>query len=272
MTKRAPWYVYIPLLIWIVISLFPAYWMTVSSFKNDTQIYQMPPIWWVTPNLDAYIKAFENTELVNYVMNSLKVALITTALSVILGAPAAWGLSKFRYPGGRFWFYLVIGTRLIPPIALLTPFFEFFLDMNLINNISALVVPYLFFNMPLAIWIMKNHFDGLPKEITDAARVDGASYPQMFFRVALPINVPGIVLAAILVFLFSWNEFMFALVLTQSEGMTLPVGITSFFADGFVIWNQLSAAVVVSLIPAIVFVILFQRYIIRGVAEGAVKG
>lgn len=272
MTRPARWYVYLPLLIWIVISLFPAYWMIESSFKNDTEIYQMPPIWWVTPDLTSYRNAFANTDLVNFIKNSLTVALTTTGLSVLLGVPAAWALSKFRYPGGNLWFYVVIATRLVPPIALLTPFFEGFIKVNLIDNVWALVIPYLFFNMPLAIWIVKNHFDGVPREITDAARVDGATYGQMFFRVALPMNVPGVVLAAILVFLFSWNEFMFALVLTQDIATTLPVGITSFFADGFVIWNQLSAAVVISLIPAIVFVILFQRYIIRGVAEGAVKG
>lgn len=272
MSKRAAWYVYIPLLAWIIISLFPAYWMLVSSFKDNIQIYQMPPLWWVKPNLHSYILAFENTSISKFILNSLQAALLTTVLAVGLGAPAAWGLSKYRYPGGRMWFYLVIGTRMVPPIALLTPFFEIFVHFNLIDHIWALVIPYLFFNMPLAIWIIKNHFDGLPKEITDAGRIDGASHWQLFTRVALPINVPGIVLGAILVFLFSWNEFMFALVLTQTKAETLPVGITSFFADGFVIWNQLSAAVVVSLVPAILFVILFQRYIIRGVVEGAVKG
>lgn len=272
MSRRAPLYVYVPILIWVVISLFPPFWMLLSSFKDVAEIYQMPPVWWVMPNFDAYRSALAGTDLEAYLFNSLEVAILTTALSIGLGAPAAWGLSKFRYVGGHTWFFLVIGTRMLPPVALLTPFFAVFVSLDMIDQIWALVIPYMFFNMPLAIWIMKNYFDGMPREISDAAMVDGCTNRQMFFLVALPMNIPGLALAAILVFLFSWNEFMFALVLTREAATTVPVGLTSFFADGNVIWNELSAAVMMSLVPAVVFVALFQRYIIKGIAEGALKG
>lgn len=272
MNRRAKWYVYVPLVAWVVISLFPALWMLESSFKDNVQIYQMPPIWWVTPNLDAFKAAFRNTELAKFLLNSIEVAGLTTILTILLGVPAAWGLSKFRYPGRKIWFYLVVGTRMLPPVGLMTPFFGLFLTLNLIDHVWALIIPYMFFDMPLAIWICKNYFDGLPREITDSAIVDGANKTQMFFRMGLPLAYPGIVLSAILVFLFSWNEFMFALVLTRQNAVTLPVGIQSFYADGFVIWNQLSAAVVTALVPAVIFVAFFQRFIIKGMTEGALKG
>jgi len=272
MNRRAPWYVYVPILAWVVISLFPPFWMMISSFKDNAEIYEMPPTWLVMPDLEAYSRAFAETDLSHYLFNSLQVASLTTLMCIVIGAPAAWGLSKFRYTGGQGWFFLVIGTRMLPPVALLTPFFAFFIHLDMIDQVWTLVIPYMFFNMPLAIWIIKNYFDGIPREISDAARVDGCTNVQMFFSIALPMNVPGLALAAILVFLFSWNEFEFALVLTRDAATTIPVGIQSFFADGFVVWNELSAAVIASLLPAIIFVAFFQRFIIKGITEGALKG
>jgi multiple sugar transport system permease protein len=264
--------VYVLLGIWIVIALFPPFWMLMTSFKTKDHVYDMPPQWFTLPKFEIYRDAFTFTPLARYIRNSMIVALSVTAVCVFVGAPAAWGLSQFKLPGNRIWFFLVIGSRMIPPIALLTPFFSLFVRLHIIDNILALVIPYVFFNLPLAIWIMKNYFDGMPRELFEAGRVDACNQLQLFLRIGLPVNVPGIVLAAILAFLFSWNEFMFALVLTQEHAVTLPVGITNFFADGFVLWNTLSAATVVSLIPAILFVAVFQRYIIRGVTEGALKG
>lgn len=264
--------IYVLLVIWLLIALFPPFWMLMTSFKTKDHVYDMPPQWFTLPKIQIYKDAFTFTPLTLYIKNSLTIALTVTAICVFLGAPAAWGLSQFRLPGGRLWFLLVIGSRMIPPVALLTPFFSLFVKFGIIDKDLSLVIPYTFFNLPLAIWIMKNYFDGMPRELFEAGRVDGCNQLQLFLRIGVPVNIPGVVLAAILAFLFSWNEFMFALVLTQQKAVTLPVGITNFFADGFVLWNTLSAATVVSLIPAIIFVGIFQRYIIKGVTEGALKG
>jgi multiple sugar transport system permease protein len=169
-------------------------------------------------------------------------------------------------------FSAILASRLVPPISFIVPFTIVFSYLKMVDTLAALVIAYIFFNLPFVIWIMTGFFEAIPQDLDDAARMDGCSNISTFFRVILPLAQPGIIASAILAFLMSWNEFMFALVLTRLDSKTLPIGMYDFFADGFVRWNWLSAATIYSLIPAIIFVVFFQRHLIRGMLAGAVKG
>ena len=166
----------------------------------------------------------------------------------------------------------VIFSRMVPPVSFIIPFVIIFGNLGLKDTQLSLIITNTFFCLPFAIWVMKPFFDGVPSELEDAARIDGCDKIQLFFRVLLPIVKPGITAAAILSFLFSWKEFLFALVLTATKAKTLPIGLTDFFIDEYIEWNRLAAASTISIIPAIIFVVLFQRYLIRGMLAGSVKG
>jgi ABC-type glycerol-3-phosphate transport system permease component len=264
--------VYAFLIGYIVFSLFPAVWMLGNSFKSDQEIFQVPPIYFPSVKWDSYQAIFDERPFIKYTLNSLTVSLTVTAICIGLGAPAAYGFTRYVFRGNKFMFSAILASRLVPPISFIVPFTIVFSYLKMVDTLAALVIAYIFFNLPFVIWIMTGFFEAIPQDLDDAARMDGCSNISTFFRVILPLAQPGIIASAILAFLMSWNEFMFALVLTRLDSKTLPIGMYDFFADGFVRWNWLSAATIYSLIPAIIFVVFFQRHLIRGMLAGAVKG
>jgi multiple sugar transport system permease protein len=268
--KRAG--IYLFLLTFIFFSLFPALWMLDNSFKTDEEIFKMPPVWFPAISWDNYRAIFEGRPFFKYTVNSLIVSLSVTAICVGLGTPAAYGFSRFQFKGNQLMFGMILASRLVPPISFIVPFTIIFSYLKLIDTLIALIIAYIFFNLPFVIWILSGFFDSIPQELDDSARIDGCNNISVFWRVILPLTLPGIIASAILAFLLSWNEFMFALVLTRLEAKTLPIGMYDFFADGFVRWNWLSAATMYSMVPAIIFVVFFQKHLIRGILAGAVKG
>lgn len=264
--------VYAFLIGYIVFSLFPAVWMLGNSFKSDQEIFQVPPIYFPSVKWDSYQAIFDERPFIKYTLNSLTVSLVVTAICIGLGAPAAYGFTRYVFRANKFMFSAILASRLVPPISFIVPFTIVFSYLKMVDTLAALVIAYIFFNLPFVIWIMTGFFEAIPQDLDDAARMDGCSNINTFFRVILPLAQPGIIASAILAFLMSWNEFMFALVLTRIDSKTLPIGMYDFFADGFVRWNWLSAATIYSLIPAIIFVVFFQKHLIRGMLAGAVKG
>lgn len=264
--------VYAFLIGYIVFSLFPAVWMLGNSFKSDQEIFQVPPIYFPSVKWDSYQAIFDERPFIKYTLNSLTVSLVVTAICIGLGAPAAYGFTRYVFRANKFMFSAILASRLVPPISFIVPFTIVFSYLKMVDTLAALVISYIFFNLPFVIWIMTGFFEAIPQDLDDAARMDGCSNINTFFRVILPLAQPGIIASAILAFLMSWNEFMFALVLTRIDSKTLPIGMYDFFADGFVRWNWLSAATIYSLIPAIIFVVFFQKHLIRGMLAGAVKG
>lgn len=264
--------VYAFLIGYIVFSLFPAVWMLGNSFKSDQEIFQVPPIYFPSVKWDSYQAIFDERPFIKYTLNSLTVSLVVTAICIGLGAPAAYGFTRYVFRANKFMFSAILASRLVPPISFIVPFTIVFSYLKMVDTLAALVIAYIFFNLPFVIWIMTGFFEAIPQDLDDAARMDGCSNITTFFRVILPLAQPGIIASAILAFLMSWNEFMFALVLTRIDSKTLPIGMYDFFADGFVRWNWLSAATIYSLIPAIIFVVFFQKHLIRGMLAGAVKG
>lgn len=264
--------IYLFLILYVVFSLFPIFWMLDTSFKSDEEVFKTPPIWFPSIKLDNYRIFFFQRPFFKYTLNSAVASISVFAFCLALGVPAAYGFSRFKFRGSKVAFSTILGSRLVPPISFIVPFTILFSYFKMMDTLQALIIAYIFFNLPFVIWILLGFFNSVPQELDDAARIDGCSNIGTFWRVILPVARPGIIAAGILSFLMCWNEFMFALVLTRLNAKTLSVGLYDFFADGFVRWNWLAAAAIYTLIPAIVFVLLFQKPLVKGILAGAVKG
>lgn len=256
---------------------FPIYWTFVSSLKTLEGIHRFPPTLipqeTITPLWKNYVSIWFQRSFDMYTLNSLIIALTTTAIVMFFGTLAGYGFSRFRFPYDDYVFIAILGARLLPPIGMLVPFFTLFGNLSMLDTRFALVVVYTYMNLPLVVWLMRNFFVSIPPELDEAAYIDGATRFQTFKDIILPLARPGIAASAILVFLFSWREFLFALVLTVSPAArTLPVGSVLFVEDVVVLWNYLASAGILAMLPALVFVVLFQRYIVSGLTSGAIKG
>lgn len=208
-------------------------------------------------------------DFARFLWNSSVVAVASTVLSLLLGLPAAYSISRYKQQTlGVF----ILVARLMPGISFLMPWYILFSKIRMVDTFSALIASHMLVALPLIVWIMINYFDGLPRELEESARVDGCSIQTAFLRILLPISGPGIITATTLSFLFSWNNFMFSLVLSTHRTKTLPIAIYNFVSYAEVSWGNVMAAAVVIITPAIILTMIFQRYVIKGLTVGAVKG
>ena len=257
-------------------ALLPVYWMLTISLKSEADQFAVPPIWFgFRPTWAHYYETFFVRPFGRYLVTSAVVAVSATALALLAGTLAAYSLSRFRLPGGwqerlSFW---IISTRMFPPIVTIIPLFLMMRDLRLLNTISALIIVYTGFNLPFVIWMMRGFFEEIPRELEEAAMVDGDSRLGALRRVILPLVAPGLAATAIFCLITCWNEFLFALILTQTDAaMTLPVGIAGRVTQYEIKWGAMSAAGIVAMIPSLVFALAVQRHLVRGLSLGAVKG
>jgi len=269
------------LALYVFVVWFPIYYIVITSFKPSSEVLSIP-ITFVPhePTLQNYVEIFANRPFETYTINSLVVASTTTIICVTLGTLSGYTFSRYNFLGNKALLLSIVAARMIPPIALIVPFFQIMSNPPLIGGLTgslydtkiALVLTYTFFNLPFAVWIMKNYFDGVPRSLDEQAKVDGCSTWEAFVKIILPVAKPGIAATAILAFIFSWNEFVFALVLTSSEAsQTLPIAVSLFVADDFIDWAHLAAGGMIAALPGILFGLFFQRYIVSGLTQGAVK-
>ena len=206
------------------------------------------------------------------IYNSLIISLSTVTIVVVASTFTAYGLSQYKYRGSKILSYSLLATRIIPPIALTIPFFAIFANLGLINKKLALIILNVYLNYPIVTWLLIDAFNRFPTELIDSARIDGASRNKTFFHVVLPLTVTSIAAGAIITFLFTWNEFLYALTFTQTEeAMPLTVGIFEFVGDEVVEWTRLCAVGVFASMPSIIFFIFAQRYVVQGLTAGAIK-
>jgi multiple sugar transport system permease protein len=265
----------------LIFFLFPIYWMVATSFKPPPDVLTRPPKWTFEPTLTNYIYAFEEANFAMFIKNSLIVSLISTILVVVAGSLASYSFARYN-PGAGHLMFFILTTRMMPAIAVIIPFFVIFktvggtaigraLSLGL-DKPGALVVCYTVINLPLAIWLLHSFFQDIPVELEDSARLDGYSRFQVLWRVVLPLAAPGIAVTAIFCLLFSWNEFLFAFLLTRDVARTITVGVAGFWTQRGILWGPLSAAATVCVVPMMIFALLLQRYIVRGLTFGAVRG
>lgn len=260
---------YIIIALVVIIFAFPIAWMLLSSFKTQIDITTNDNLFIFTPTLQNYQNVFQQQNYLQYLFNSFLVAAVSTLFSLILGLPAAYGIARFR----AHWLGLVLLTaRIIPGITFLVPWYIIFGQLRLLGSYWALILSHMLVGLPFIAWVMIPFFESLPQELEESARIDGASTFGAFIRIALPLAVPGIATASIMSFIFSWNNFMFSLVLAGDDTRTLPIAIFNFLSYSSVDWGGLMAAAVVITLPVLIITLFVQRYIVAGLTAGATKG
>lgn len=266
--------------LWIVATiavLFPIYWMFVISARSRVELFGSTSIIQTTFFAENYTKPLSNPVFQRYMLNSLIVATSNAILVAVLALLATYALSRWRLKGSDSIFFWTITNRMAPPAAFLLPLFLLFTrvfrigDFSLFDTRTGLVLLYCVFNLPFAIWLMKGIMDGIPIELDEAAFVDGASTWDVLLKIITPLAAPGLAITAILSWVFAWNEYLFAATLTSVEARTITTGLAEFVTVTGTNWGEMAAVSMLSLIPALIFLSLVQRYIVMGLTFGAVK-
>lgn len=264
--------VYVAVIVAVVLSLAPILYLLITSFKPPEMTFALPPVWLFKPTLQNYSDVFVGGEFTRYFVNSLVIALATTLIALVLGAFAAYGFARFRFRGS-FWLRMsALIPQMLPPITIIVPLYVLFNGLKLTDSRTGLIISYLTFTVPLAIWMMIGFFEDVPEDLEESAMIDGCTRFQALFRVSVPLVTPGLAATAILGFLYCWNEFLYAVILTGRNARTLPVTITSFMTNKAILWGRIAASGSLVLIPVLIFALLAQRYLIQGLSRGAVKG
>lgn len=268
---------YIVCTILIIVIAFPLYWLMITSIKYDIDSYVYPPQFFPErATLKNYIDILflaQEGNLVKYFFNSIIVTVSTIFLSLLFGSMAAYSLSKHYLSMRirRIVLFFVLAIRIFPPITTAIPYYVILSNFNLIDTHLGLIISYVAFSLPFTIWLMIGFFQGLPPEIEKAATIDGCNYWRTFTNIVLPLSLPGLAVTAIFAFLYSWNEFMLASILTSENAKTLPVVISGFVSDKYLYWGKMSALGVIMTIPIIIFATFAQKHIVKGLTFGAVK-
>jgi len=252
-------------------TLFPVLWLAQISLKTDVEAMRMPPAIFFVPTLDNYAAIFQGRFARSF-LNSLVVSISTTLIGMLLGVPAAYALSRASFGRSQRLALWVLTTRMAPPIAFAIPFFLAYRWLGLIDTLSGLLIIYLTFNLSLVMWMMRTFFDGIPRSLEEAAAIDGAGPLQVFRRITLPLSGPGLATTAIFCFVFAWNDFFYALVLTRSRALMAPVAIVNFMNYEGWEWGKIGAAATMIMLPVVLFALAVRRYLIRGLTAGALKG
>lgn len=263
-------FVYIALFIVALFFMLPILWVVRTSLVTKQIAYQIPPDWNASFTLDNYITIFQDNHFGHYFLNSLLISLFSTGISIALGSMAAFWLARQkRWKTGLR--VSILSVQMLPAIVLVVPLFSVMTNIGLKNTHAGLVITYLSFNLPYVIWMLISFIEAVPEELSDAAEIDGCSKPQTFLRVVFPIIAPGVVAAGVLSFLNSWNEFMFALVLTGNETRTIPVAIAAMETQQGVQIAELCASVVVVIIPVAILSMFVRKYLVQGLSFGSIK-
>lgn len=253
----------------ILIFLVPLLWMVASSFKQNVDIQDTSKVFAFTPTLQNYDNVFGRDTYLKFVFNSLWIAVCATGLSLLLGVPAAYAMSRFNMQKSAL---VVLLARIIPGVSLLVPWYFIFANLGWVGGYGVMIISHMFILIPISVYIMMSFFDSMPIELEEAARVDGLTPIGAFVRIVLPLSRPGVATAGILSLIFSWNNFMFALVLTGSGTKTLPVAVFDFVSYASIDWGSIMAASLIMTLPIVVIALFTQKYIVSGLTAGATKG
>jgi len=261
--------IYLLIALVLVIMLFPFYWMVLTSFRSQVDNVSRIPVWFFTPTWENYQNVIARNNFLEFTYNSFVIAVLSTGIGLLLGLPAAYSISRFKQEGLAL---AILIARLTPYITYLVPWYLAFRALGLLDTHIALTLTHLIVGMPLIVWIMISFFENVPRELEEAAFVDGATRLGAFMRVILPLSAPGIVAASILAFIFSWNQFLFSLVLSGPNTRPVPVAVFNFITYGQIDFGGLGAAAVLITLPVIILTLVIQRWIVTGLTMGAVKG
>jgi multiple sugar transport system permease protein len=255
----------------IVMIMFPFFWLLTMSFKTDADIFAWPPKLLFAPTIGNYVALWDGNFPHSFA-NSAIASVVSTLLAMIIGTPGAYALSRTAMRSEKSVSLLILSSRMAPPIAFTIPYFLVYRHLGLIDTVTGLVIIYLTFNLSLVIWLMRSFFDATPRSLEEAAWIDGAGLWQGFYKIVLPLSGPGLAATAILCFLYSWNDFFFALILTRTEAMTAPVAVVNFMNYEGWEWGKIAAGGTMVMLPVLFFSILVRKFLVHGLTAGALKG
>jgi multiple sugar transport system permease protein len=262
----------------VAFAVLPMVWMFSTSIKSEFAATQQPPQWIPNePTFEQYMTLLSpanptGQQFLGYLRNSIWVSTATTVLGILVAVPAAYAFSRFTFPGREPLFFSVLVRNMFPVVVFLIPLFILMKRMGLIDTHLSLILTYLTFGLPLSIWLLKGFYDNIPPELERAARIDGATRFQAFWKIVMPLSMPGIVATAIYAFIQGWNEYVYARTFINSqELMTMPVGLENFFSEYVSNWPGLMAASFIMSVPVVVLFLVLQRHFVRALTEGAVK-
>lgn len=255
----------------VLMWLFPVYWIVLTSLKPIGEINSRVPVFRFSPTLGNYRDLFARFGFGQVLMNSIIITVVSSCIVMVIAILAAYALARMRVPGEKHVALWILSLRFIPVIAVGIPFYLEWQQLQLLDTYLGLILVYVAFNLPFAIWLLRGFLGDVPFELDEAALLDGLSRLQIIRRIVVPVALPGIASTAIFTFVFTWNEYLMALLLTSVQAVTVPVTIAKFIMPYTILWGDLSAAVVIQLVPMLVVVFLLQRHIVRGMTLGAVK-
>lgn len=263
------------LLVFVAILFFmmPIFWLLSTSLKLGRDAFAIPPKWiFFDYTLKNFQQVLQNTQTPKFLLNSIIVSAGATSLSLLLGVPAGYAIarSKSALINSSAYFFLLL--LMIPPIAMLIPFYLVMRDLHLLGSYASLIILDTVFDAAFVVWMMRSYFKDVPQEMEEAALVDGASPLQAFTKIALPMSVPGVVASALYCFIFSWNDFLFALMLTSPATKTIPLGILSSFSAVEISWGTMAVMSIFAIIPALIITLFLNRYFVQGLTMGSAKG
>lgn len=263
--------IFLTIFVVLLIMLSPFIWNVMTSFKDKGEYFTYPPVFIPRSfDLEHYVQG-GRLGGIKGIRDSLIIAASTTLIAIALGSLAAYSLARFRIGGDNLAFW-ILSVRMMPPIASVLPLFLFFRFLRWLDTYQALILTHSLVNLPFAVWMLKGFFEELPQELEEAALVDGCGRLGAFARVALPLVAPGLVATALFCFMFSWNEFLFALILGRSRVTPITVNIAGMIGGHEILWAEISAVSIMASVPIIIMAIVLQRYLVRGLTLGAVKG
>jgi multiple sugar transport system permease protein len=251
--------------------IFPIFWTFLMSIKQTVDALAMPPKLIFSPTLEHYSAVWGDGRFLRYGLNSFIIALSATFIGVALASPAAYIFARYRSRGQKYLMFGILSTRMIPQVTFMIPFFIIFSRLHLIDTYPAVILMHLTIILGFVIWLMRSYFGEVPRELEEAALVDGCSYFQAFLRVIVPVATPGLATSAIFSFIYSWNEFLYALIVTGTTTKTIPLGIYNWVAWEEVHWGELTATAILALIPVVAVYFFVQKSLVRGLTMGAIK-
>ncbi len=258
----------------VVNGFFPAVWILLTSLKTEAELVSKPITWWPRdPTLANYVQAFTDQPLLRYLGNSFAVASLSTALSLVVASLAAYAIARLNLRHRQLILTCIVASSMFPLVTLLVPIFQTMRSLNLLNTYTALVLPYTVLNLPVCTLVLVSFFQSIPRDLENAAMIDGCTRLGALWRVVVPLAAPGVFTAGILAFVNAWDEFLLALSLNASASMrTLPVGITLYQGEFTFPWPIISAALVVAIVPVAVLIAVFQERVVGGLTQGGLKG
>jgi multiple sugar transport system permease protein len=257
----------------VLFFMLPIFWLVTTSFKFGREAFAIPPKWiFFDFTLRNFQEVLQTTKINQFLLNSIIISVGATALSLLLGVPAGYAIarSRSRVLSSSAYFFLLL--LMVPPIAMLIPFYLIMRDLHLLGSYASLIILDTVFDAAFVVWMMRSYFADVPREMEEAALVDGASRFMAFWRVALPLSIPGVVASALYVFIFSWNDFLFALMLTSPATKTMPLGILASFSSVEISWGKMAVMCLFTILPALIIALFLNRYFVEGATMGASKG